>query len=50
MVKYAAELEEDREHMFTPLRRYENTVNSFLNDKKTASFLDEKSVKVDEEW
>ena len=50
MVEYAKELEEDRERMFTPLRRYENTVNSFLNDKKTAdSFLDEKSVKVDED-
>ena len=50
IVKYARKLEEDRERMFTPLRRYENTVNSFLNDKKTAdSFLDEKSVKVDED-
>ena len=49
MVEHAEELEEDRERMFTPLRNYEDTVNSFLNDKKTAdSFLDEKSVKVDE--
>ena len=49
MVGYARKLEEDRERMFTPLRSYENTVNSFLNDKKIAdSFLDEKSVKVDE--
>ena len=50
MVKYAEQLEEDRERMFTPLRSYEITVNSFLNDKKTAdSFLDEKSVKVDKD-
>ena len=39
MVKYAGELEKDREHIFAPLRRYEKTVNSFLN---------EKSVRVDE--
>ena len=39
MVKYAAELEEDREHIFAPLRRYEAIVNLFL---------DGKSVKVDE--
>ena len=40
MVGYARKLEEDRERMFTPLRRYEEIVNSFL---------DEKSVKVDED-
>ena len=39
MVRYARELEEDRERIFAPLRRYEDKVNSFLNDK---------SVKVDE--
>jgi len=39
MVEYARKLEEDREHIFYPLRRYEDTVNSFLNDK---------SVNVDE--
>ena len=39
MVKYAGELEKDRESIFAPLRLYEETVNSFLN---------EKSVKVDE--
>ena len=39
MVEYAGELEKDREHIFEPLRRYEETVNSFLN---------EKSIKVDE--
>lgn len=39
MVKYARQLEEDREKIFAPLRRYEDTVNSFLNDK---------SIKVDE--
>ena len=39
MVEYARKLEEDREKIFDPLRRYENTVNSFLNDK---------SIKVDE--
>ena len=50
MVEYAGELEKDREDIFKPLRNYERTVNSFLNDKKTAdSFLDEKSVKVDED-
>ena len=40
MVKYAEELEKDREHIFEPLRRYEETVNSFLNKK---------SVEVDED-
>ncbi len=39
MVKYARKLEEDREKIFAPLRHYEDTVNSFLNDK---------SIKVDE--
>ena len=39
MVEYARKLEEDREQIFAALRRYENTVNSFLNDK---------SVKVDD--
>ena len=39
MVEYARTLEEDREKIFAPLRRYEDTVNSFLNDK---------SIKVDE--
>lgn len=33
MVKYARKLEEDKEKIFAPLGRYENTVNSFLNDK-----------------
>ena len=33
MVKYARELEEERERIFAPLRRYEETVNSFLNNK-----------------
>ncbi|MCE2403114.1 AAA family ATPase [Candidatus Poribacteria bacterium] len=33
MVKYAEELETDRERIFASLRLYENTVNSFLNDK-----------------
>lgn len=33
MVKYAGELEEDRERIFASLRLYENTVNSFLEDK-----------------
>ena len=36
MVKYAKELEEDREQIFALLRRYEKTVNSFLNDKSVA--------------
>ena len=49
MVGYAEELEKDREQIFAPLRRYEETVNSFLNDEETInSFLDEKSVKVGE--
>ena len=39
MVEYAGQLEKDRERIFAPLRLYEETVNSFLN---------EKSVKVDE--
>ena len=39
MVGYARELEEDRERIFAPLRRYEETVNLFLN---------EKSIKVDD--
>lgn len=39
MVKYARELEEDREDIFAPLHLYENTVNSFLDDK---------TIKVDE--
>ena len=39
MVKYARELEEDREKIFAPLRLYENTVNLFLEDK---------TIKVDE--
>ncbi len=33
MVKYARELEEDRERIFAYLRLYEKTVNSYLNDK-----------------
>lgn len=33
MVEYAAKLEEDRERIFAPLRRYEKTVNAFLEDK-----------------
>lgn len=40
MVKYARKLEEDREHIFAPLRLYEEIVNSFLNDNN-------KSVEVD---
>ena len=40
MVGYSRKLEEDRAHIFEPLRRYEKTVNSFLN---------EKSVQVDDE-
>lgn len=40
MVEYAEELEKDRERIFAPLQLYEETVNSFLN---------EKSVKIDEE-
>ena len=39
MVKYAGELEADKERIFASLRLYEKTVNSFLNDK---------SIKVDE--
>ena len=39
MVEYAGQLEEDREQIFAPLRLYEKTVTSFLNDK---------SIKVDE--
>ncbi len=39
MVKYADELEKDRERIFASLQLYEETVNSFLN---------EKSVKVDD--
>lgn len=39
MVKYARELEEDREKIFAPLHLYENTVNVFLEDK---------TIKVDE--
>ena len=39
MVKCAAELEKDREDIFDHLRRYEETVNSFLDDK---------SIQVDE--
>ena len=39
MVKYAGELEEDKERIFASLQLYEKTVNSFLNDK---------SIKVDE--
>ena len=49
MVEYARELEEDRARIFEPLRRYEEIVNSFLNDETTVnSFLNKKSVKVDE--
>jgi predicted ATP-dependent endonuclease of OLD family len=33
MVEYAGKLEKDREHIFAPLRLYEKTVNSFLDDK-----------------
>ena len=33
MVEYARKLEEDRERIFAPLQRYEETVNSFLNEK-----------------
>ena len=39
MVEYADRLEKDREKIFAPLRLYEKTVNSFLDDK---------SIKVDE--
>lgn len=39
MVKCAGELEEDKERIFASLRLYEKTVNSFLNDK---------SIKIDE--
>ncbi|RKU12727.1 hypothetical protein C6501_10625 [Candidatus Poribacteria bacterium] len=39
MVKYAEELEEDKERIFGSLRLYEKTVNSFLHNK---------SIKVDE--
>ena len=39
MVKYAGELEKDKERIFASLQLYEKTVNSFLNDK---------SIKVDE--
>ena len=39
MVKYAGELEEDKERIFASLQLYEKIVNSFLNDK---------SIKVDE--
>ena len=39
MVKCAAELEKDREDIFDHLRRYEETVNSFFDDK---------SIQVDE--
>lgn len=38
MIKYAGELEEDKERIFASLQLYEKTVNSFLNDK---------SIKVD---
>ena len=38
MVKYAGELEDDKERIFAALRLYEKTVNSFFNDK---------SIKVD---
>ena len=49
MVEYADKLEEDRENILKPLRYYEQTVNSFLNDEQIAdSFVDKKSVKVDE--
>lgn len=49
MVEYADKLEADRENIFKPLRHYEQTVNSFLNDEQiTDSFVDKKSVKVDE--
>lgn len=33
MVEHAAKLEKDRERIFAPLRRYEKTVNAFLEDK-----------------
>ena len=33
MMEYARELEEDRENIFAPLRRYEEIVNAFFNDK-----------------
>ena len=33
MVEYAGELEKDRERIFEPIGLYEETVNSFLNDK-----------------
>ena len=33
MVEYAGKLEKDRENIFAPLRLYEKTVNSFLDDK-----------------
>ena len=33
MVKYAGELEEDKERIFAALRLYEKTVNAFLEDK-----------------
>jgi len=40
MVKYARKLEDDREKIFAPLRRYEETVNSFLGSHgKTVNSL-----------
>ena len=33
MVEYARKLEEDRENIFAPLRRYEKIVNAFFDDK-----------------
>ena len=50
MVEYARKLERDRENIFASLRRYEKTVNSFLNDKSNKDeFLNNKSVEVDED-
>ena len=50
MVEYARKLEEDREKIFAPLRRYEETVNMFLGSygKTVNSFMHGTFVKVDE--
>ena len=50
MVEYARELEEDRVKIFAPLRRYEETVNSFLGSygEIVNSFMNGTFDKVDE--
>ena len=50
MVEYARKLEEDREKIFAPLRRYEETVNMFLGSygKTVNSFMHGTFVEVDE--